>query len=230
MTPDWMGNLYVTWDEGYCTSRRLWRALVVELLATHTVPASSLSQYAFCLIASEGGECIWIGSGSFGAMKDEPYCLAVESVRISDGMKAGAEPLCFGDDIADELGVQDRDIADELASNCEGQPYVCSHDGEAWDPNDCTPWDDGGTDTGTDTDDGTSSSGGSESDGGGDGGSDDGTGSTGDGPSGDDGAGGDDESDGAATSSRGCACSMPAPAPLPLIAVPLLLMLRRRCR
>ena len=158
-----------------------------------------------------------MGNRSFALSDTEPFCFTVEAISASSGEVVQTQEQCFGDDMLDSLGPQRIDVEADLA-RCEGDAYVCEpidHDfgGQAWDEDNCTPWDDVEPTTGTESASGSDSSSGSDS------GSGSGSGS-GPGPGSGSGPGSDSDSDtdaedttGLTDRGDGCACSTSSDSP-----------------
>lgn len=110
----------------------------------------------------------------WGISRSAAFDVQVRVTSLIDGSTLETDAVTVDGDNPDGLGEQVVDVAAELEANCEGEPYTCeTEDDFAWDPENCTPYDDGGTDSdsgGSDTDSGgsdsdsDSGSGGSDSD------------------------------------------------------------------
>lgn len=104
---------------------------------------------------------------SMSVARTEAFQATLRLVSLLDGSEVSSEAFTADGGQPDQLGPLELDPAPGLERVCEGQPYTCSRGetGDAWDPDLCDPWDDGGdsdTDGDIDTD---SDSDGSDSDG-----------------------------------------------------------------
>ncbi|MEM7156725.1 MAG: MYXO-CTERM sorting domain-containing protein [Myxococcota bacterium] len=83
----------------------------------------------------------------------EPMCARMEVVSLARGVLWEGPEQCFGEGMADVLGDHPIENPGGLFG-CEGQPYVCEHDGDRWDSERCDPWGDpvpGADESGDDT-------------------------------------------------------------------------------
>lgn len=200
---------FVHWDEGHCEALRGTGWLQVELEVAPP-PEERASQLAH-RVSIGGAQWLWPHGPGLKFVIEAPTCVQIQTVRLTDGEVSEAEPLCFGDDLADQLGELDLDPTEPLADQCTGDPYRCAVPGDAWDADDCTPWpesDDPGDEP--DPDDGDPDDGDDHD-------------STPDNDAGDANGTGDD------ASTRGCACSSAAP-PSAWAWLPLFALVRSRRR
>ena len=220
----------VYWGEGHCevSGGTGWLDVVV------TLPIGQLpKQYAARFISGDSTSVPPTGETSVNLRRSEPVCGHYEVLDLSTGDIVIGEEACIGEDLVRQLGAQPIDPAPGLDAQCEGAPYVCEHDGSAWNPDNCVDWSDA-DDDGADADDGGTDGGdadggdadGGDADGGdADGGDADGGGTDADGGSDGGADGADDGVD------RGCACAA-GPTDVPtgglLFAIFLGLRLRRR--
>lgn len=99
------------------------------------------------------------------ASRPEVFDVQIRITSLIDGSTLESDAITVDGDNPEGLGAQVVDVAAELAANCEGEPYTCENlDDYAWDTENCTPYDDGGTDSDTDSGGSDSDSGGSDSD------------------------------------------------------------------
>ncbi len=68
-----------------------------------------------------------------------PQCLRFEVRDLARG-QVFTDERCFGEDLADQLGAIIVDPAAELGELCEGAPYVCDIEYDAWDSTRCRRW------------------------------------------------------------------------------------------
>lgn len=171
---NWCGDwTEIYWSEGFCTAdTQLGRFTATFDVALDTADGE-LDNLMLRLHTGAETRTMPPGTLSISRSDDAPFCSVVEVVNVATGSSVSVDERCVGDDLADQLGPQLAEIAEVLAQECAGEPYVCEIDVDRWDPEQCTAWtepegeDEGGSEGGDGSDGGDDGSG---SDGGGDGG------------------------------------------------------------
>lgn len=204
---DSCGFAEIRWDEGQCGSTLGSGLLNVEAtISMDDVAPVMRSNLVVRLVQVDGPRTATADPGNLSASFafNEPFCAQLQAFDLANGAEWSSSEVCFGDELAGELGLHEIDPSAQLAE-CVGQPYVCQTSdkggpfGRGWESENCEPW---GGPPGTDESGDESGGSGDEGDGSGDGDGD------GDGGSGDDGATGDGTAGGNdGLDDRGCSCS-----------------------
>jgi len=144
------------WDEGECAPTMAVGYLEVSGAIETLQDAATAGLLAYEFVADNlttNGL-----SPTFNQRETGPFCLKYNVRNLATGAVAEGEPVCFGDDVADELGPRVIDPHEALAGQCSGPLYVCTVIEEfpsRWDETDCRPLDPVEETSGPTTDDPT---------------------------------------------------------------------------
>jgi MYXO-CTERM domain-containing protein len=184
------------WSEGHCESTLRQGRLTARWELIWSAEPEIVANYVPRFVTEHGTLFGVPGSSSLSSRRTEVICGTFELVALAGGEIVASEDGCFGEDVADQLGLVERDPSSGLMT-CMGEPYVCEVVSEDvgwgasryWDSERCEPYEPGGDDAGDGGDAGDSSDGGDE--------------------------GGDAGQDGG-VADRGCGCASTPPMPASL--------------
>ena len=227
------------WLEGHCTATSGEARLdagfeFAELLAL------DMDDDLLAIMVADAGWTVRsaIDEPSVTTWDTEPFCARLDVWSLARGTRVQTDEVCFGEDVADQLGPTGIDPSAELEAQCVGEPYTCEVQegfGSSWNSRDCEPW----TDSAGDSTGGDESGDAGDADGGTEGGSANETGTAqtdaGTADDGDDttpSTASDGESSGSGgqdgATDRGCACSSDPQSDVSALGLLVLLALRRR--
>lgn len=109
-----------------------------------TGPLADQIAYTLKIDGSIYSQVLTLPSGVFA---DAPFCAVIEAQDLASGAVTISAEQCFGQDIADQLGLVHLDPHQALACH----PEQCEVVDDAWDPDQCTPYDSDGAPTSSDT-------------------------------------------------------------------------------
>jgi len=124
--------------DGACVIGRGQRMLDVQYRVGES-PGIDVDDYLVRLVPDDGPDSIGGSGSSVTARLASPMCGRLEVLELGVGVVHSAE-VCHGADLAEPLGPADLDVADDLAEQCAGEPYVCEVTDEAWDARRCRAW------------------------------------------------------------------------------------------
>ncbi|MEM7158621.1 MAG: hypothetical protein AAF799_37620 [Myxococcota bacterium] len=131
----------VSWADGHCSSTMASGTLEVEGRISFVEP-EVLANTVVRLVQTDGDRHSASPAGSLAASfrHDSPLCVQLEGYDLAHGTTWLSKEECFGEGIADQLGVHETDPTDELWDSCTEQPYTCESVDGAWDPKQCMPF------------------------------------------------------------------------------------------
>lgn len=128
------GNNDIYWDHDECAPTVEHGYLLVQMEgeAATTGPASLQVIYT---LKVDGAATATSGAPQFNTYQDKPFCAVIEAQDLASGEVTASAEQCFGQDIADQLGVLTIAPPDKLTCPLEN----CAN-GDGWDPAMCTPF------------------------------------------------------------------------------------------
>lgn len=153
------GDFGVFWEDGACAPTVSHGTLTVQFTGEPAAKGPAGNQLVYRLKVDDE---VYASDDlpSFVAVTEAPFCAVIEAEDLAGGKITTSEEQCFGQDIADQLGVFPLDPSD--AFDCELQQ--CAVLGDTWDANKCMPFVPATAPTSSDTmTDASDGSGGSES-------------------------------------------------------------------
>lgn len=125
----------LVWSEGQCTSRVSTASVRLDMHARNDLDDATTGQLVYTLVTDDKPGAPTLGT-RFGRAIDRPTCFRVEQRSLATGDATLSDQVCFGEMWADELGEKPQVPA---LDGCLGELYTCEVDGDAWDPEACTP-------------------------------------------------------------------------------------------
>lgn len=144
------GLVEVVWSEGHCARKEGTGQLSVYPKADPGVTGATAGLLRFTW-SVDGAPVQDTLTPDFGHRDAGPFCLTVRVTNMATGESVESAQSCHDRGPDDpQLGPQSLDPAAELAGMCSTPLQTCAltPTGDAWDPENCTPWPDGGADTG----------------------------------------------------------------------------------
>jgi MYXO-CTERM domain-containing protein len=140
------GGTYVNWDETACAPTSTHGYLTVEITGQPAAAGPVTSQVIYTLKV-DGATHSVSQTPSFSVYGDKAFCAVVEAQELASGKVTMSEEQCFGEDMADVLGVHPQDPSKTLACSLQ----QCEIVNGVWDPMNCTPYDPENVPTTSDT-------------------------------------------------------------------------------
>ena len=110
----------------------------VDLAGAHAVTPAQAGQYMYEVrFDGELRTRSLAPNTSTRYFRGEPGCVTLEAVHLGGGARLVSPAVCFGEDVAGQLGVRQVDVAATLAC----APRICAVKGEQIDPDDCQAYD-----------------------------------------------------------------------------------------
>lgn len=130
------GGSYVDWDQAECAPIAGVGYLTVEFTGTPPVagPAAQQIVYTRRVVGTAPLSSL---DPSFSFTDDAPFCASLEARDLASGAITTSASLCFGDQVADQLGPQTLAVPDTLS--CALQQ--CEVVGGGWNLDNCSPVD-----------------------------------------------------------------------------------------
>jgi MYXO-CTERM domain-containing protein len=130
----------IWWEEGHCEAitgvgwmRTTWTLNLADL------PVELAGNLAWRVETETDTYLVWPGESQRTLSFDAPTCARAVVHNPATGETLELDEICLGDELAEDLGPQALDPSAGLAM-CADEPYVCEHDGNAWDPAACEPY------------------------------------------------------------------------------------------
>jgi MYXO-CTERM domain-containing protein len=137
----------VLWDETTCAPTRTNGYLNVTLTGMPAAAGPAADQILYTLKIDGGVHSSSLIPSFAGIYATTAICAVIEAQDLASGKVTVSEEQCFGEDMADVLGVHPQDPSKTLA--CALQQ--CEIVNEMWDPMNCTPYDPENVPTTSDT-------------------------------------------------------------------------------
>ncbi len=110
----------------------------VDPVGTHAVSPAVAAQYIYELrLDGELRRRSLDPTPGIRYIRQAPTCFTLEAVHLGNATRLVSQPVCLGEEVADELGVRQADVA--AALDCA--PQICAVKEEHTDPDDCQAYD-----------------------------------------------------------------------------------------
>jgi MYXO-CTERM domain-containing protein len=142
---DCFGDGSARWAEGHCATT-IGQTRIEAGFEFEPLVATDAHDDLLAVMVGGAGWTVrsGIGEPSVTTWDNEPFCAHLDVWSIARGTRVSTDEVCFGDEVADELGDTVFDPSLELAEQCSADPYTCAVErddfGGQWNPNDCEPW------------------------------------------------------------------------------------------
>lgn len=155
------GGTYVNWDETTCAPTSTHGYFSVDLAGMPAATGPAANEILYTLKTNGAVQATSLAP-TFGVYLDTAFCAVIEAQDLASGKVTVSEEQCFGEDLADVLGVHPVDPSKQLACSLQ----QCEVVNGMWDPMNCTPYDPENVPTTSDTMSSSDSDSGGQDDGG----------------------------------------------------------------
>ena len=123
---------YIDYDPAVCAPISGVGHLSVELTGTPAAAGPAARQIVYTRRIA-GTPAVMSLEPAFSWSAEAPFCAAIEALDLASGAVTTSASLCFGDQVADQLGPQDIAVPETLTCALR----KCSVDGDAWNLDSC---------------------------------------------------------------------------------------------
>ena len=122
------------WNPSECAPTQAYGILTVAVTGQPAATGPVAAQVGYAIKVNGGLHATGL-SPQFSVNRAEPFCAVIEATDLASGAVTQSQKQCFGEEVADQLGLQMIDPSEKLTCALE----QCAPNGAVWDPMTCTP-------------------------------------------------------------------------------------------